>query len=773
MTRLLVHITCACLAVAMSACVPDPEGKPPVEAPPVQHAPARVELVQDCGEIPLGGRTQSIVRLHAPPSRDISAQVRVSHFARLTLPDPSEGGFHATSIPAGTTKDLEIGCRGDQLGSFAADVIVELLEETRTRVLILEGHVRGASLELNPKVIDFGDVAVFPGRPPGLYARRSLVLRNGGNAPLQLETLRVETLDGKPSEEFSSSLRGGSLPPEPGHNAVRLEVGLAPTVAGAKQILLYIESNDPRTPTRAVRIQANAVEVPPCELEITPASIDFGQLASNQVSKATVQLRNLGTAPEARCLVSGVRVSGANAFFTSSAESMEFAPGATGTLELTAISHGTADPAGRNVTGELEFLVSDPNQPARSVALNANLSPSCIEHSSPSLVLHAVGPACAVRDSIVLKNVCSEPVTLLGIDEPQAPFTLVQSPAVRAGGLQLASGAQTTISVRYGPDASGLHEGSIPIQLEQAGVVTTRELPLHGISASGPLHSDSFVESQPIGPDILIVIDNGAPLAPLLESVRQNLAGLARYAFQLGRDTRIAVTTTAGAHGAGRAELVPDSNGQVMLSTTAPDFQARFNALISGLTVGASKNDVLATALDAVSSAQMKLRDQAHLSVLTITAAPDRSPGTIDSFQWRLERLKLGRPTFVTFAAIAPFAASGSCTAEADDGRIARLVQVTNGVREDICQPDWESVYEPNGRLAWYGRHMLWLSRPIDPFRGAVSVRIDGDEYPAIDNRGAPVWTVVPEAHGIAFEPMYVPAPGQVTEITYPVACWE
>ncbi|MGA9523737.1 MAG: choice-of-anchor D domain-containing protein [Myxococcaceae bacterium] len=780
MTRLLVHITSACLAVSLSACAPTPPTKePPAPPGPTVHEPTRVERVQDCGEIPLGGRNEAILRLHAPATRDITAQLQVSQVLRLSLPEPNESGIHTASIPAGNTQELAIGCRGDQLGGFAADVRIDLVEESRTQVVTLTGRVKGARLELNPKKIDFGDVAVFPGRASRTYARRSLLLRNEGNAPLQFEAetpFRVEELDGSAAEEFFAQPAGGVLgdiDPAPGQNTRRLDLTFAPATAGRKQVLLYIESDDPRAPTKAVRLQANAVELPPCQLEITPALIDFGQLASNQVTKAIVQLRNLGTTPNARCLVSGMRVSGANAFFTSSPESLELPPGAVASVELTAVSHGTPDPAGRVVTGALEFLVSDPDQPERSVPLRASLSPSCLELSSPALVLNAYGPACAVRDSLVLKNVCSEPMTLMGIDAPQPPFTLVQTPAIPTAGFQLDPGEQTMLSVRYAPDGRGLHAGSIRIALQEASVATTRQLLLHGIAPEAPMHTDTFVQPEPIGPDVLIVIDNGEPLAPLFDSVRRNLASFAKYARSVGREVRIAVTTTAGSGGVGRAELVPDATGEVLLSTSAQDFEPRFNELISGLTMGASERDVLETAIDAARGSQMTLREAAPFSVIAITAASDRSPAPVDGYEWQLEELKPDRRIWVSFNAIGPYSGGNSCTPEEDDGRLARLALLTDGVREDICTPDWETSLERLGTSHFGSRYTIPLSRPIDPFRGATSVRIDGLLVPSVDKRGATAWTVAPEVHGVEFEPLYAPQPGQVTEITYPVACWE
>ena len=142
----------------------------------------------------------------------------------------------------------------------------------------------------------------------------------------------------------------------------------------------------------------------------------------------------------------------------------------------------------------------------------------------------------------------------------------------------------------------------------------------------------------------------------------------------------------------GRAELVPDALGETLLRTNDSDFESRFNQLIAGLTIGASNHDVLATAVEAASSAQMMVRDAAPLSIIVVTAARDRSPWTVESYQWQLERLKPGRRMLVTFAAIAPFSNGNSCTAEEDDGRFTRLVQMTNGVREDICIPDWRRV---------------------------------------------------------------------------------
>ncbi|HYX92682.1 MAG TPA: hypothetical protein VE782_14055, partial [Myxococcaceae bacterium] len=128
------------------------------------------------------------------------------------------------------------------------------------------------------------------------------------------------------------------------------------------------------------------------------------------------------------------------------------------------------------------------------------------------------------------------------------------------------------------------------------------------------------------------------------------------------------------------------------------------------------------------------------------------------------------RKTMFTFNAIAWFTAV-DCTGVQDTGEYAFYTAQTNGVREEICTPDWAKALENLGKSAFGFRTRFFLTSQPDLTKGPIEVRIDNQPVPATDVRGA-IWAYDAAANSVNFTPFYVPGPGQSLTITYHVTCY-
>jgi hypothetical protein len=96
------------------------------------------------------------------------------------------------------------------------------------------------------------------------------------------------------------------------------------------------------------------------------------------------------------------------------------------------------------------------------------------------------------------------------------------------------------------------------------------------------------------------------------------------------------------------------------------------------------------------------------------------------------------------------------------DPRLAQLPEVTGGVREELCSPNWSSVLDTWSR-SHFG-YRLWFQLPASPtIRSAqtLEVSVNGVALPAQSDRGARLWRYDDATGAIIFELLSVPEPGQ------------
>jgi hypothetical protein len=142
----------------------------------------------------------------------------------------------------------------------------------------------GPDIAVTPVSHDYGAV------PLGSIAYQTFTISNEGSTSLMVGST---TLSGPNADQFSivSGRAPFSLPPGGSRNLV---ISFNPTQQGTKTAALFILSNDPDERAFYVSL-AGSVSVP--DIEVTPASLDFGNVVVGSSASRTLVVSNRGTAP--------------------------------------------------------------------------------------------------------------------------------------------------------------------------------------------------------------------------------------------------------------------------------------------------------------------------------------------------------------------------------------------------------------------------------------------------------------------------------------------
>src|SRR6185312_6252101 len=143
------------------------------------------------------------------------------------------------------------------------------------------------------------------------------------------------------------------------------------------------------------------------------------------------------------------------------------------------------------------------------------------------------------------------------------------------------------------------------------------------------------------------------------------------------------------------------------------------------------------------------LRNEAGLAIVAVTDENEQSPNPVSYYLNAFLNIKgFNRKTMFTSNAISGF--SAACPS--DDGSLAQMVQQTNGVKEDICTPDWAKTLEKLGQTAFGFRTNFFLTSVPDLTGGGqIQVVIDNQPVPNVDPRGATIWTYDSVANSVNF----------------------
>ena len=214
--------------------------------------------------------------------------------------------------------------------------------------------VSAPDIDVQPTALDFGEVQV------GESKTMRVTVSNLGDLPLEITAISIL---GKNPDEFSYTTDCLSGPVNPGSSCL-IDVTFSPSSEGSKSANLVISSNDPDEQT--VSVSLSGVGYIP-DIEVEPASLDFGNVEVGKTATKQVTVRNAGSG--GTITVTDVRISGQDSSEFSFTNNCTYplGPGEECTVDVsfTPSSEGTK-------SATLEIYSDDPDEPKVNVSLTGN-----------------------------------------------------------------------------------------------------------------------------------------------------------------------------------------------------------------------------------------------------------------------------------------------------------------------------------------------------------------------------------------------------------------
>jgi len=183
-------------------------------------------------------------------------------------------------------------------------------------------------LAINPSLLENGEVEL------GLQRAHEIEISHTGGADASaIEILSIE-IGGQDSYDFTSDYVGYNIL-ETSQN-LRFNVTFNPTTLGYKKAFLRIEHSGESSP-HLVLLTGVGIDVPASALTITDTDLNFGEALSGDNATKTITLKNVGgdTYPTVNVYNVGVTGDNADAYFTNFGNSLNLAPGQSGTITIT------------------------------------------------------------------------------------------------------------------------------------------------------------------------------------------------------------------------------------------------------------------------------------------------------------------------------------------------------------------------------------------------------------------------------------------------------
>lgn len=711
------------------------------------------------------------------------------------------------------------------------------LKKTPQGSVALAGFGGGPSIRVSPRpTLAFGKVGFFPGtsfnvvrkisvmnvgtkpNPPDRTANLFLGQVDATQGPGQLPFIELtpKNANTDPNEfvinipstyDFQNGIEATA-----GRNVVDLTVVLTPTSLGLKEAELTIYSNDPVEPAIKLTLTADAQQLPPCNYQVTPGSLNFGLVTPPQVKDLPLSITNLGQNPGDVCYLSGLEIAaGSDPAFQlvgGAIASKELQPKETLQVTVRIQPQGAVPNGLLSLMGNLQFNVTSPTNPQVNVPLTASVGPVCLAIAPDTLDFGTVKKGCSSSTrQFSVYNICNSTVYLTGFavqagagqpaggpdcpgTSPCPEFHLTQTPPIPAGNLALAPGAApVTFQGKYSPIDVGTDTGALAINAIQSGQPVTYLVSLAGTGDLVGRQKDSYQQDLKPKADILVAVDDSCSMQDKQNNLAANFSSFIQYAGGTGVDWQMGVITTSDdeppvcvggfcppqpANAGGK--LIGDANNPKILTPTTPSVAQKFSDKVKVGTNGGAEVG-LTTSLKALTPPLIAnensgfLRTDANLAVVVVSDAGDQSAEPYSYFFNRFLNIKgFNKANMFTFNIIGPFQSSAPSGCTYDDytnsASYQQLATNTNGVLYEICTPDWAAKLQDLGKTAFGYRTTFFLNATPDLSGGkTIDVKVNGQTVSTSN------WTYDAATNSVKFTPATTPGPGQQLTVEYFTAC--
>jgi Abnormal spindle-like microcephaly-assoc'd, ASPM-SPD-2-Hydin len=744
-----------------------------------------------------GGGGQPTPNVTFPATVDFGAvRTGQSAHSQLVLTNDGDGSdtvvlsFLRPVYTVDTTGPLTVPARGSVMvgltftptaaGAFDDVLSVKRPDGTSLGNVFITGIGGGAEATATPTSLAFGVVGIRAG------ASRTVGLGNTGQA--------VNLVLGTPQYEFRPlngttlasdfvldliNLPAGGVPP--GATAP-LKVSIASTAtAGVKSAQLALFSNDSASPL-LIPISADVIDDTGCVLA-PGAALDFGTLGEGMTRTLSVQLSNSGSTA---CVVSSALEVPLDPT-CSTRNCPTNRPCAFGSCQLPSgfsIANATTVVVDPLVSAALPVTFTAPilngygaamtatlrlgGTQARQVQLSSKVIRDCLSLQDQVIDFGMVATGCnSGAKTLSVFNSC-----ILGVQLQGFSTSSKFSATGPANGTVVNGNTGVTFSLRYTPTVASASpdEGTLAVQAVQGGGANvTYGVKLIGRATASATLTDTFVV-PPRKTDLLVVIDDSCSMADKQSSLAGEVPTLVNAAISEQVDFHVGVVgaTTDSLNG----NLL-----QPFFTNVTPNLSQALAAALQPGTSGGSIESCTDAAMAVLGTPGQLgrrfdgvnagfLRDDARLSIVCVTDAPDQS-STFTQQLTSLTSIK-GRsaPHRLTYSVVAPLLMSppGSCIYDAPlpnmDTSNQSAATALGGISEEICTNAWPAVVTRIAQRAFAedGRRFTLLRVPTNT--------------PVVSVGGVPSAFSSASVNGATEVRLNTPAPvGSTVSVSYAAAC--
>jgi len=660
-------------------------------------------------------------------------------------------------------------------------------DRDRASEVFLDANGGRPTLALAPVALDLGDV------PVGGKVQQEVRLTNAGTlGSLELQGLYaegdVEAFGVRPLlfEGQQTPWLGAwptlDLPPvslPPGAPSASLMVFFEPTEPGAFSATIYLRTDDPFTPARALTVTGRAYEVGTCEWSVLPTPmIDFGNVPPGWGAALGFSFRNTG---EEVCAVKDIELAddGEGAFFMpGGAVTGGVVPPGTGFSAMVAFRA----PRMGTFEGALTMTVNDPVTPHPVLPLVGDSATTCLTASPNFLDFGPVRYDCAPppRRTLV-SNQCPTPIRVEAVrigPGTSEQFTLVEEPTTP---IELAPGEGFELEAAYARNVHGQHYSPLFVRTE--GEPTDFLIPMLAETNHDDFADETFVQGEHALLDVLFVVSNTTTMGTHQGKLAAAIPGWIAAARDAGVSLQVGVTSTAlvprtgvcrdvvdGGH-AGRLVPVDGVRPRITAQAAAVQQNVRVGVchdLVQGLeAMRQALTPPLITSTDDPRTPERNdgnrglLREAARLAVVVLADEDDHSGFEPESYVQLLQSLKgPGGAHRTRMHALIP---QGGCTTATPSApRFEAVARATGGQVGNVCDGSYEALL----------RELISASEsPQDAFVLTHPPSAEEDIAVTVDGVTNTAWTWDAARGAIVFPSGAVPAPGQRIRVRYRSEC--
>ncbi len=656
---------------------------------------------------------------------------------------------------------------GDDVGTLAIETD-NIDARLRTIFVPLSGTGGGPDIQVLPDQLNFGLVSLIA------PSRRTITIVNNGFAPLEVTEILADT-DG--TGAFSApGASGGRL--EPGE-FLPVTVEFQPLAEGPIQSSLLIRSNDQDEPEVSVTLLGEGINLPPCSYEVVPAQLSFGVVERGRSVGRAFEIRNTGSND---CLITSARLEpGTDPEFSlpdGDIMSELVPPGAAKSIRV----EYSPQAAGTN-SGNVEFSISDPNNPFVIVPLSGTGADATLLIVPNDLDFGTIGVGCAARArTITIYNTGGSAAQLndIQITGNSTAFWIDSLPApLNMSPLDLPPGASTEFSIGFRADLQSDYAGAAEITGTFGGNPVTYIVSLQGRGDVDATQIDEFEQLGRPKVDILFIIDDSCSMSQEQTALGSNFSAFIQFAEAQALDYQISVATTDVSDANASGRFVGAANERIVNPQTQPSPEAVFTNNVNVGINGSAFEQGLQAAFLALSNPLIFghnagfLRQDAVLSLIFVSDEPDQSTGSVDFFINFFLSIKGFRNTNLFSASAIVGDVPGGCNGSGGSAQAGpRYVEAANrtgGIFQTICSNDWSRSLEDLSTTAFGFKSRFFLTN--QPVISTIRVLIDDVEIPNISPGGTVNWSYDFATNSINFSPFATPEPGAQIRVEYTAEC--